>query len=122
VVSGPAQTLRRGRGVARRLARGQPGRGRGGDRSERLEQDRAPLAQRGLLVLFPLVRSGKELFVERGSWAVVLGRQELDARPVLMDPAISNEDRDAEPMGEVGAAPVSSSGVMATLPLLSIGG
>jgi len=57
-----------------------------------------------LLVLFLLARFGKELFIERGSWAVVLGRQELDARPMLIDPAISNEDRDAEPIGEVAGS------------------
>jgi hypothetical protein len=45
-------------------------------------------------------------------------RQEHKPRPVLEDPAVSNVDRDAKPMGEIAGSTASLVGVMATFFLL----
>ena len=52
------------------------------------------------LVRFPFVKGGRVSH----RWADATWRQEREARPVLVDPAISNVDRYAEPMGEVAGS------------------
>jgi len=52
------------------------------------------------LVRFPFVKGGRVSH----RWADATWREEREARPVLVDPAISNVDRYAEPMGEVAGS------------------
>jgi hypothetical protein len=51
-----------------------------------------------------LVSYGEAIFVDRGSCMVALWGQELDARPLLIDPTVPNIDCDAEPMSEVAGS------------------
>jgi hypothetical protein len=51
--------------------------------------------------LFRLVCLSGGNFIQGGSWAGILWRQDFDAGPVLINPAISNVQGNAERMSEV---------------------